>query len=381
MSEWKEYFLAEIAEIISNRVSISKANLDNYISTENLIPNFGGVSKSESIPNVPSINSFNEGDTLFSNIRTYFKKVWYSKFNGTVSPDVLVFRSKPQKCTSKFLYYLLCQPEFTEYTVLTSKGAKMPRGDKDAILNYKIAIPSIATQTAIASILSSLDDKIDLLHRQNATLEKMAETLFRQWFVEEAKEDWEEGEIGSVIETTSGGTPSRSNLEFYTNGIIPWVKSKELNKGFLFSTEEKITESGLKNSSAKLLPKNSILIAMYGATVGEYCIINDEMSCNQAICALIPNRIYPYTFLFLFIKSKNEELINMAVGSAQQNISQQLIKKLPILNCQNRINEFHILVEPYFEKIRMNGKQLHHLIQIRDTLLPKLMSGELPIKP
>ncbi|NOS97387.1 MAG: hypothetical protein HOP25_02815 [Methylotenera sp.] len=224
-----------------------------------------------------------------------------------------------------------------------------------------------------------MDDKIDLLHRQNTTLERMAETLFRQWFVEEAQEDWEDAQLGDVVETTSGGTPSRSNMDFYVNGTINWVKSKELSGSFILDTEEKITLEALKKSSAKLLPKNSILVAMYGATVGEYAIISKEMTCNQAVCALKPNENYPYTFLFLYVKSYQDELINMAVGSAQQNISQLLIKQLPIPTCYEKIFEFHQKTEPFFEKIKNNISQIQTLEKLRDNLLPKLMSGEVRV--
>jgi len=240
--------------------------------------------------------------------------------------------------------------------------------------------PPLLEQRAIASVLSSLDDKIDLLHRQNKTLEAMAETLFRQWFVEEAEEDWGKTILGNVVETTSGGTPSRKKMEYYENGIYHWIKSKELTGSFVMETEEKITDKALRNSSAKLLPKNSILIAMYGATVGEYSIISKEMTCNQAICALKPNEQYPYTFLFLLIKNMKEELINMAVGSAQQNISQLLIKQIPIPPPDDKILEFHVKTEQIFEKIKKNIKQIQTLKKLRDTLLPKLMSGEVMVK-
>lgn len=116
----------------------------------------------------------------------------------------------------------------------------------------------------------------------------------------------------------------------------------------------------MKSSSAKLLPKDSILIAMYGATVGEYAIIENEMTCNQAICALKPNDDYPYTFLFMYIKNYKDEIINMAVGSAQQNISQQLIKTLPIPYCIDVIKEFHKQIEPTFEKMKSNIKQIQN---------------------
>ena len=242
-----------------------------------------------------------------------------------------------------------------------------------------INLPPLPEQKAIAGVLSSLDDKIDLLHRQNKTLEVMAETLFRQWFVEEVSDDWEEVELETVIETTSGGTPSRKNMEFYNNGTIFWVKSKELNGTYIFDTEEMITSNALNSSSAKLLPENSILIAMYGATVGEYAIISKAMTSNQAICALIPNDNYPYTYLFMLIKINKNELINMAVGSAQQNISQQLIKKIPVLNCVGKIKQYHLSVCQYFEKIKSNLIQIQTLEKLRDTLLPKLMSGEVRV--
>jgi type I restriction enzyme, S subunit len=240
-------------------------------------------------------------------------------------------------------------------------------------------IPPLPEQKAIAAILSSLDDKIDLLHRQNKTLESIAETLFRQWFVEDVGEG-EEVELGDVVETTSGGTPSRTKMEYYENGVVNWVKSKELSGSFILDTEEMITEEALKRSSAKLLPSNSILIAMYGATVGEYAIISKEMTCNQAVCALKPNSKYPYTFLFLFVKYNKNELISMAVGSAQQNISQLLVKKLLIPNCHEKIDRFHCIVDPFFKKIKSNITKMKTLEKLRDTLLPKLMSGEVRVE-
>lgn len=380
MSEWQEFKLGEVANIISEKTGISSATIENYISTDNMLNDFGGVVKAEKLPKVNKVNSFNKGDVLFSNIRTYFKKVWYSTFDGTVSADVLVFRRKDKKLIeNRYLYYLLCNPDFTEYSVLTSKGAKMPRGDKDAISEYKLFLPPLPEQKAIASVLSSLDDKIDLLHRQNKTLEAMAETLFRHWFVESDNKNWDE-ELGNVIETTSGGTPSRSNMKFYENGVIDWVKSKELNGTFILDTEEKITEDAVKRSSAKILHKNSILIAMYGATVGEYGIISKEMTCNQAVCSLKPNEQYPYTFIFFLIKMSKEELKNMAIGSAQQNISQELIKKLPVPRPSEEIYRFNTLTEPYFEKIKNNIKQIRTLEKLRDNLLPKLMSGEVRVE-
>ena len=211
--------------------------------------------------------------------------------------------------------------------------------------------------------------------RINDNLEQQAQALFAEVF----ESDHTFTQLGAVIETCSGGTPSRNNLDYYIDGTICWVKSKELNRSFLFDTEEKIAQVGIDRSSAKLLPKNSVLIAMYGATVGEYCIIDKPMTCNQAICALLPSSDYPASYLYMFIKQKRNELINLAVGSAQQNISQVLIKGLSVSANLKLIAKFDKMVMPIFNMIRKNVKESIILEAERNTLLPRLMSGELKI--
>mgnify|MGYP000184399444 CR=1 FL=1 len=296
-----------------------------------------------------------------------------------VNQHVAILRSNPEKLDHRFLKYsLLASKE--ELLILSEIGGTRNALTKGMLEDYEVILPPLPEQKAIASVLSSLDDKIDLLHRQNKTLEAMAETLFRQWFIEEAKEDWEYVELGSVVETSSGGTPSRKEMSYYENGSIHWVKSKELNGSFITETEEMITDEAVKKSSAKLLPAYSTLIAMYGATVGEYALITKTMTCNQAVCALKENEAYPYTFIFMYVKNQKDELINQAVGSAQQNISQILIKKLPIPTCTARINEYHQLVIPWFKKMQLNVEQIQILEKLRDTLLPKLMSGEVRVQ-
>ena len=287
-------------------------------------------------------------------------------------------RSKEGVSDTNYLYYLLTNT-VRELTQISHGGVfdTITRATFDEI---EIELPTLPEQKAIASVLSSLDDKIDLLHRQNKTLEAMAETLFRQWFIEEAEEDWNYVELGSVIETSSGGTPSRKVMCYYEDGSIYWVKSKELNGSFINHTEEMITEEAVKKSSAKLLPAYSTLIAMYGATVGEYALITKSMTCNQAVCAVKENELYPYTFIFMYVKHQKDELINQAVGSAQQNISQILIKKLPIPTCTDRIREYHSLVNPWFKRMQINVGQTQTLEQLRDILLPKLMNGEVKVK-
>ena len=185
--------------------------------------------------------------------------------------------------------------------------------------------------------------------------------------------------LGDVVETTSGGTPSRKHLEYYEDGAICWVKSKELLSSYIHDTEEHINNLALSKSSAKLLPEHSVLVAMYGATVGAYGIISKPMACNQAVCALLSNEKYPYTYLFQMAQEQQRKLINMAVGSAQQNISQILIKQLPLHSDVDAIRKFHTLALPLHKQIEQLQVENKTLSETRDTLLTKLVLGELDV--
>jgi type I restriction enzyme, S subunit len=364
MNEWREANLDEVVKFQRGH------DLTVAAIAEGIYPVAGSNGiigyHNRSTTKGPGITLGRSGNSI--GVAHYYEKDFWA--HNTTLYSTVFFESLP-----KYVFYFL---KTIDFAVLNS-GSAVPSLNRNHIHNIRVKVPQLSEQKAIASVLSSLDDKIDLLHRQNATLEAMAETLFRQWFVEEAQEDWEEVELGNMIETTSGGTPSRNKMEYYENGEFYWVKSKELSGSFILDTEEKITKDALKNSSAKILPANSILIAMYGATVGEYAIIAEQMTCNQAVCALKPNENYPYTFLFILIKISKEKLINMAVGSAQQNISQLLIKQLPVPTSNPKIVEFDNVIRPSFEKIKSNIKQIRILEKLRDNLLPKLMSGEVRV--
>ena len=287
-----------------------------------------------------------------------------------------------EKADYRFVYYALCN-DYIRLASLANGGAQQNLNAQQ-IKDFDIPYPDAETQQKIANILSSLDDKIEVNRRINEQLEELAQALFKSWFVD--FEPFKDGEfveselvkLGDVVKTTSGGTPSRKHIEYY-GGNYGWVKSKELNGTFIVDTEETITDEAIAKSSAKLLPEKSILIAMYGATVGQYAILSKAMTCNQAVCALLPNDNYPYTYLFMFAKNKKDELINKAVGSAQQNISQILIKDLDISNDIQRIKDYHKIVSPAFEIIEKNQQEITHLTNLRDTLLPKLMSGEIDV--
>jgi type I restriction enzyme S subunit len=236
-------------------------------------------------------------------------------------------------------------------------------------------------QQAIAEVLSSLDDKIDLLHRNNKTLEEMAETLFRQRFVEGAKEDWEDTNLLSCITLTGGGTPKTSNVEYW-NGDIPWLSCGDIakcHKSFITNSEKSITKKGLSNSSAKLLPKFSTVITARG-TVGKYSLLSKPMAFSQSNYGILPKIEGSYFYTYLLVASSVEALNSSAYGSVFDTITTSTFLGVTVQQPPSIVVlNFEKLVTPVFEKILNNSNHIQNLIKVRDSLLPKLMSGQVRV--
>ena len=162
-----KYSLSDICEYVNNKISVALLSDETYISTENMLPNRGGIIKASSLPTIAQTKAFLKGDILVSNIRPYFKKIWFAEFDGGCSNDVLVFRAK-RGINNGFLYYVLASDTFFEYAMVTSRGTKMPRGDKLAIMKYDVPSFTSEEQGRIAGILGAIDRKI----RLNAAINK-----------------------------------------------------------------------------------------------------------------------------------------------------------------------------------------------------------------
>ena len=291
-----------------------------------------------------------------------------------VNQHVAIIRGNTDKVLSNFLLYFL-QWRKDYLLQLASAGATRNALTKGMIEQLEIDLPPLEQQERIVSILDALQAKLKNNQQINDNLEQQLHMLYTKLFAKSTMDTV----LGDAVKTTSGGTPSRKHGEYYDHGNICWVKSKELLGGYLLDTEEHINELAVSKSSAKLLPSHSVLIAMYGATVGAYSIISKPMTCNQAVCALLSNENYPYTYLFQVACESQQQLINLAVGSAQQNISQVLIKQLPIHSNKGDIQEFHSLAQPIHKRMEALNAENILLTDTRDTLLPKFMSGELDV--
>ena len=283
------------------------------------------------------------------------------------------------KTNSLFLFYLL--KNNVEYLKSQSTGTTFGELAGSTLKSLSFLFPPLTEQCAITSILSSLDDKIDLLHRQNKTLEDMAETLFRQWFIEEAKEDWKEKPLSFYGNIVCGKTPSKKKKEYF-NGDIPFIKIPDMHGNtFVFKTFDSLSEEGRNSQNNKTLPVKSICVSCI-ATVGLVSMTVKESQTNQQINSIVPYKDHYRYYLYLFMKNFTDLLTAMASGgTATLNLNTGNFSKIYIpLPDENILKEYHKVIEPLFDKIFNNQKQIRTLEKLRDTLLSKLMSGEVRIE-
>jgi type I restriction enzyme S subunit len=248
-------------------------------------------------------------------------------------------------------------------------------------------------QFRIGETLRAYDDLIENNRRRMVLLEEAARLLYQEWFVhlrfpghehtpiiDGIPNGWMRGTVGDFYDTGSGGTPSRKNPEYFI-GEIPWVKTQELPNGFITETQEQISEEGLKNSSAKLFPERTVLVALYGATVGEVGILAIEATTNQACCAVLPRDLRAhYIHTFLFFRENKEQLMSLSAGAAQNNISQQIIRAYEMLMPSEMLmHTFVEILNPVFDQWLNLQRQSLKLVAARDLLLPRLMSGEIVV--
>ena len=294
-----------------------------------------------------------------------------------------------------YLFYALRANQFSTYCVLRGQGAANQASiTLDTIFRFKFKAHTFNEQKRIAGILSTYDNLIENNNKRIHLLEQMAESLYKEWFVrfrfpgyENAEfengipKGWVREKIGLHYNTCSGGTPSRTHEEYYADGTIPWVKTGEIKDNIIIHTDECITEDGIKGSSAKLLPQGAIVMAMYGVNIGMLAYLDSEMTCNQACCVFSDkNEIISRHYLFHYLYSIRDYLLLIGFGAAQQNLSQDLIKKVKIVIPPTElIKKFDEQKEPLYQTIRALMMQNDKLIKQRDMLLPRLMSGKLEV--
>lgn len=367
MSEWRECRFSDFVEI-NPSVKLPKESSLSFVEMKDL-----DSGKRYCLPSQERVlaggSRFEEGDTLFARITPCLENGKICQVKGLKdsigfgSTEFHVFRGKKDISDANFVYYLSRWSEVRDHAEINLDGTSgRQRVPKDAFNDLILSYPLLEEQRAIAGVLSSLDDKIDLLHRQNATLEKIAETLFRQYFIENPKPEWEEITVGAFIKPRKGRNITKQEA---VDGEYPVVAGG-------------LEPSCYHNESNTVAPV--ITISASGANAGFVRLYHNAVWSSDS--SFIDETVTPYVYFFyVFLKYSQELLYDKQEGSAQPHIYPSHIMELTILDYPTQnIEEFNSFINMYFDKIRNNQKQIKTLIALRDTLLPKLMSGEVRVE-
>jgi len=295
-------------------------------------------------------------------------------------------------CHYKYFYYWLKLN--IKYIINNSNGSTFKEISGGTFKNLELSLPSLNEQKAISSVLWTIDEKISVLKRINKNLDELCHSLFKYYFIDfipfcdddfidsdigEIPKEWSITTVGNILDCKLGGTPSRSN-ESYWGGSIAWINSGKVNDFRIIEPSEYITEKGLKKSATKLLPAKTTVIAITGATLGQISLLEIDSCANQSVIGIIPNINYPYEFVYPLISSILIDLLKHQTGGAQQHINKNNVESFKII-CPPAeiISEYKTIVSPIYSKISDNCFEIEKLQKLRDTLLPKLMSGEIDV--
>ena len=304
--------------------------------------------------------------------------------NIALAQRIITIRCYSEIMNNVYLKYYL-QSEQGQYELDSRASGTTVFGIKASVLKeLPVILPPLPEQKAIAEVLSSLDDKIDLLHKQNKTLEDMAQTLFREWFIEKADEGWEEVKLKEVVDVGIGRTPPRKETQWFSTNPedIKWVSIKDMADDgvFTLSSSEYLTQDAVQKFNVPIIPNHSVLLS-FKMTLGRVKITTEPMLSNEAIAHFKFHDKTPFNkeYLYLFLKSYPYQTLG-STSSIVTSINSVIIKNmLIIVPDSNTIMRFTKTVEVQFNKINVNQKQIKSLEQTRDTLLPKLMSGEVRV--
>ncbi len=373
-----KYKLSELSSYVTEKILVSELQEYQYISTDNMVLNRGGIIPTKYFPQLGKVASFKKGDILISNIRPYFKKIWLASFNGGCSNDVLVIRAN-SKIDNNFLYYVLSSDDFFDYVTATSKdGTKMPRGDRVAVMKYQVPNFSLETQQKIAKILSSLDEKIELNNKINENLHAQAQAIFKSWFVNfepfggTMPSDWEKGKLSDVADITMGQSPKGESYNEIGDGEVFYQGKADFAERFpvrrLYTTEPK-----------RMAEEKSVLLSVR-APVGEINVATEKCCIGRGLASIKSKNGQNSYLLYLLYSIQSQFDIFNGEGTVFGSINKSDLGNMNIvLPAQEKISQFEKIASQLDEMILTNWNENQKLAQIRDTLLPKLMSGELEV--
>ena len=381
MVEYSEYRLG----LLCKRFSSGKGIPADLINETGKYPVIGG----NGLRGYTDTYNFDGECAVIGRQGAYCGNVQFFSGKGYMTEHAVV--TQPNSANNaKYLTYKLSGLSLGRF----SGQAAQPGLSVTKLARLRIEMPPKWYQDRVAGILSAYDNLIEVNNKRIKVLEQIAENLYKEWFVRfrfhgHEKADfengipkgWRRGRISEFYTTSSGGTPSRELDEYYVDGTIPWIKTGELQDCLLIDTEERITEVAVKKSSAKFFPKDSVLMAMYGVNIGMLAYSTMDATCNQACCVFRDKgNISTKHYLFQCLKSIRDYLLLISFGAAQQNLSQDLIKRVRIvMPDEETVIRFEQKIEPLYNEIKHLLKANACLIRQRDLLLPRLMSGKLEV--
>ncbi len=404
--EWKEVILGEITNLVIDYRGKTPLKLGSSwsdsgyraLSAKNI--KTGQIVAEDSIRFVDEElyrkwmkDEVKKGDILITS-EAPFGQIYYwdSDEKIVLSQRLFDVRLNDEVC-HKYVYYFMTSHRYQKDLEGRATGTTVTGLRQPELLKSTILLPPLSAQRSISSILSSLDRKIELNNKINADLEEMAQAIFKNWFVDfepfkDGKfvdselgmipEGWKIGTLTDVIKLMPGGTPKTSEPLYWDNGTIPFFSPKDVNGVYCFTTEKHITETGLNKCSSNLYPKDTIFITCRG-TVGKVCLTACDMAMNQSNYAIKAIDGYSQCYVFFLVKSVVERLIKKSNGAVFSAITSKDFDEEILIPSQKAVEDFTNVIDGFFRRIFTNGTENSRLSTLRDTLLPRLMSGELEV--
>ena len=406
--KWETVRLGDIAEF-SNGLNFDKSAYSNGIKLigvsnfgNRFSPDFSELSE-VSAEVVREADLLQDGDIVFvrsnGNKELVGRCMLIAEAIETVTYSGFVIRCRlhdQNKYDPVYFTYHFKNKTFRQAMAGTAVGANIQNLSQGRLSSYTAVIPDIDSQHRIAGVLSAYDDLIETNQKQIKLLEEAAQRLYKEWFIDlrfpgyettpvhdGVPDGWEIHTIEDLcIRVNAGGTPSRTKPNYWSNASISWYKTGELQDCWLIDSEEKISEDGLNNSSAKMFPANTVVMAIYASpTLGRLGILSKEAACNQAaLCLLADENKVSWQWLYHKLYELRDDFNAVAKGAGQQNISADVVKKKNVLvPSAKSINHFTNAVKPMYGERLLLQKQNNALAETRDRLLPKLINGEIEV--
>lgn len=380
--------VGEVCSSISDTYR-EKKNMVTLINTSDVLE--GRVLNHERVPNSnlkgQFKKTFQRDDILYSEIRPQnrrFAYVDFSPIDYIASTKLMVIRAKKDVVSPKYLYYFLKNSStVAELQLLAeTRSGTFPQITFSEVANLTIPVPSLAVQEVIVQTMQCLEDKITCNEQINDNLEQQAQSYFQELFVDNADPEWAIGTISDLGTVVGGSTPSKAKPEYYTESGIAWITPKDLsiNKSkFVSHGENDITELGLKNSSAAIMPEGTVLFSSR-APIGYIAIAAGEVTTNQGFKSVVPKPEIGTPFVYFFLKNTLPVIEGIASGSTFKEVSGSTMKNVPaVIPDAETLAKFSDFCAPIFAQQRILEDQNQSLATLRDNLLPKLMSGEIDV--